>query len=422
MSQLVKGLVEEKQSRVKETMKIMGLSDFVYNAAWFTIAGCQWLLSSALCTLVVWGLLLDHTDGSIVFVYFVVFSMSEIALCFLLAALFNRALLAAILAPIALLALAMLRFIVWSTPTWELIWAKWLLSIIAPSAFVFGGDSIASFEAMSLGMGWDEVDVGPFPFSASLIMMVVDALIYFVLAWYLDKVLPKTFGVQYPACFPCSRQFWKNYCFNLRDHLQNVNTDATQSVDDEGGPAVSRAVVISHLRKIFRVRGHTPCSHEDKVAVADLSLEAYKDQITVLLGHNGAGKSTTMSILAGLISATAGDCEIQGLSISRDMPRIRTFLGMCPQHNVLFPKLTVNDHLRFFAVLKRAVPTKSKNNVDPVALVVDSALREVGLFEKKGAIATTLSGGQKRKLSLAIALLGNSSVVFLDEPTSGMDP
>ena len=150
-------------------------------------------------------------------------------------------------------------------------------------------------------------------------------------------------------------------------------------------------------------------------AVNHLSLSIKAGEVMALIGPNGAGKSTTMSILAGLISPTAGTCEIRGLSSAQEMPIIRTFLGMCPQHNVLFPKLTVDDHMRCFAVLKGAV-------FGDLTAVVDEALREVGLFDKKDAIATTLSGGQKRKLSLAIAMLGGSSVVFLDEPTSGMDP
>lgn len=78
----------------------------------------------------------------------------------------------------------------------------------------------------------------------------------------------------------------------------------------------------------------------------------YKGQITALLGHNGAGKTTTLSILTGLFTPTEGAAYINGLSIVDDIDLIRTNLGICPQHNVLFDRLTVTEHLVFFALLK----------------------------------------------------------------------
>ena len=78
----------------------------------------------------------------------------------------------------------------------------------------------------------------------------------------------------------------------------------------------------------------------------------YRDQITVLLGHNGAGKTTTMSMLVGLFPPTSGDAIINGYSILTDMEGVRQSLGLCPQHNVLYDRLTVREHLNFFARLK----------------------------------------------------------------------
>ena len=98
----------------------------------------------------------------------------------------------------------------------------------------------------------------------------------------------------------------------------------------------------------FSLQGSTG----SKVAVDGLTLNMYKGQITALLGHNGAGKTTTMSILTGLFPPTSGSAHVDGKSILTDMEAIRESLGLCPQHNVLFDRLTVKEHLEFFINLK----------------------------------------------------------------------
>ena len=93
-------------------------------------------------------------------------------------------------------------------------------------------------------------------------------------------------------------------------------------------------------------------SSGSKVAVDELSLNIFKGQITALLGHNGAGKTTTISMLTGLYPPSSGSAHINGKSIITDMDSIRESLGLCPQHNVLFDRLTVKEHLDFFISLK----------------------------------------------------------------------
>jgi ATP-binding cassette subfamily A (ABC1) protein 3 len=105
------------------------------------------------------------------------------------------------------------------------------------------------------------------------------------------------------------------------------------------------------------------------------------------------------------------------MKLTSDMHAIRQFIGVCPQHDVLFSSLTVSEHLRFYGELK--CPSLSPPDLeDKISLLIS----EVGLTEKVNAPSSSLSGGQKRKLSLAIALIGEGKVVILDEPTSGMDP
>ena len=165
----------------------------------------------------------------------------------------------------------------------------------------------------------------------------------------------------------------------------------------------------------LKVRGLRKVYANGKVAVDQTSMTLYSGQIFALLGHNGAGKTTTISMLTGLLEPTGGQAELDGIDILKDLDYLRTNLGVCPQHNVLFPYLTVREHLELYATFK---------GIESAPLIrsrVDRLIYEVELVNEQHQLASTLSGGQKRKLSVAIALSGDSKVIMLDEPTSGMD-
>lgn len=164
-------------------------------------------------------------------------------------------------------------------------------------------------------------------------------------------------------------------------------------------------IQIEHLHKEFG----------DKVAVNDLSLNLYKEQITVILGENGSGKTTILSLLTGSYPPTRGEAYINDYAISKNIIDIRRNLGFCPQKNLLFNELTLSEHLYFFLMLKRRYQTMHP-------MEVDHMLSTFNLLEKRDAISESLTAGMKRKLSIMIALMGDAEVVMLDEPTAGMDP
>ena len=170
-----------------------------------------------------------------------------------------------------------------------------------------------------------------------------------------------------------------------------------------------RCIQIKNLVKVFS----TPVG--PKIAVNDLNVTMYEGQIFCLLGHNGAGKTTTINMLCGMLPVSDGTATVYGYDICEDMPRIRNMMAVCPQFDILWDNLTVREHLYIAAKLQN-VPRKE------IKERINSLVYDVGLTEKLNKKSKTLSGGQKRKLSVAMALIGNSKVVFLDEPTSGMDP
>lgn len=160
------------------------------------------------------------------------------------------------------------------------------------------------------------------------------------------------------------------------------------------------------LRKEFQGVGGT------KVAVDNLNLRMYDGQITALLGHNGAGKTTAMSIMVGLFPPTSGTVYINGYDVRTETAQVRQSLGLCPQFDVLWDDLTVEEHLRFFAELKGMTGPGVKEEVDMF-------VHDLNLTGKAKERTSALSGGQKRALSVSLALVGGSKIVVLDEPTSG---
>jgi len=145
-------------------------------------------------------------------------------------------------------------------------------------------------------------------------------------------------------------------------------------------------------------------------AVDGLGLEVQSGTCLALLGPNGAGKTTTIEMFEGLTEPDAGEIEVLGLGWARDAKQIRERIGVQLQETKLTEKVTARETLRLFHSFYQ----------DPRG--IDEVLDLVGLNEKAGARVETLSGGQHQRLTLACALIGNPELLFLDEPTTGLDP
>ena len=151
-------------------------------------------------------------------------------------------------------------------------------------------------------------------------------------------------------------------------------------------------------------------SYGEHEAVRGIDFEIAVGEVFGLLGPNGAGKTTTIEILEGYRSRTAGEVEVLGADPQRAGRAWRERIGVVLQSSSLYPTLTVRESLRTFG----GYYTRSRP--------VDEVVEIVGLEEKADARVRTLSGGQKRRLDLGLALVGDPELIFLDEPTTGFDP
>ncbi|MEK9676727.1 MAG: ABC transporter ATP-binding protein [Chloroflexota bacterium] len=150
--------------------------------------------------------------------------------------------------------------------------------------------------------------------------------------------------------------------------------------------------------------------YDDIEAVAGISFEVKRGEVFGMLGPNGAGKTTTVEILEGMREADSGEAFINGINIKEDPTAIKSIIGVQLQQNAFFDNLNLAEIVDLYARLYNA-------KVDPVEI-----LGRVGLAQRKGAKYKELSGGQKQRLSIAVALVNDPVVLFLDEPTTGLDP
>ena len=178
-------------------------------------------------------------------------------------------------------------------------------------------------------------------------------------------------------------------------------------------PSTEFAVETRDLRKVYRDhRGKTGCDHTGVEALKGLSLTVPRGSFFALLGPNGAGKSTMINILAGLVMKTSGDAWVWGNDIDRDMRAARLSLGVVPQELNLDPFFTPRELLNLQAGLY-GVPAAERRP--------DEILAMVGLSDKADAYARSLSGGMRRRLLVAKAMVHAPPVLILDEPTAGVD-
>ncbi|EFX05787.1 ABC transporter [Grosmannia clavigera kw1407] len=177
--------------------------------------------------------------------------------------------------------------------------------------------------------------------------------------------------------------------------------DVEEEEGQEEEASKKEGLQVTHVTKTFK----------NNTAVDNVSFSVGHGEVFALLGPNGAGKSTTISMIRGDIKPDDGDVFVEGASVQRQLGAARGGLGVCPQFDAV-DQMTVREHLRFYAQVR---------GITDVAHNVQAVMQAVGLAALGDRQAQALSGGNKRKLSLGIALMGNPAVVLLDEPSSGLD-
>jgi ATP-binding cassette subfamily A (ABC1) protein 1 len=408
---IIRFIVSEKEMRQKELMKMMSVTESAIELSWFLSSFAFFFVSGIFCTIAS-SALYPKASPALLFMFWQLGFLSIVVFSMAIASVFSKTTRATVVGILVFFAgyfLTLSSF--YDTGSRGVIS---LVSLHPVAALTYGIQIIGSLEDAGVGVVRSTFrftdNPSGYTFADAIGSMFVASFFWGYMMWYLNRVIPADYGQPLPWNFMFKKSYW---CSGTASNLQiddgwETNENYANIPIEPVGPAFKEQERVGsgvHIRGLTKVFG-------EKTAVDRLSLSMYNGQVFSLLGHNGAGKTTTISMLTGMLASSEGYAIVNGKDIRTDMQKIREDIGVCLQHDCLFPMLTVKEHLRFFSRIKGLYQTKSYKEAEQQ---VDSSIKDVALFEKRNTYSKDLSGGMKRKLSLAIAFCGGSKVVFLDE-------
>ncbi|KAJ7045165.1 hypothetical protein C8F04DRAFT_989821 [Mycena alexandri] len=385
--QLPGSVAGERANQVTSHMKAMGLLDSARIASWHLSISLVYLPAWIIVALVWRAQIWVLTNVLLILVVHILLGLTLASYSFFIAAPFGKSpQLAAVFSTFLAILFAILALVLKKLGTGS----AFIFTIIFPPGFyIFANRAISGYENHSFAT--DALKGDP-DHNLQLLTIIIAGIIDVFLWPWLAVLLERRL---YDPREPASTRSWKCWGRRKRETL-TIPADV--------------AISVQGLNKTFNTSMFNR-KGGNVTAVSDLTLDIPRLGIFVLLGSNGAGKSTTLSVVGGLTGRSRGEVVFEG-GVAKPP---RGTLGIVPQKNVLIPELSCLQTLRVW----RAVKWSSSSVADED---LEQLLRDCDLQSKIHANASTLSGGQKRKLQLAIGLVGGSKIVLVDECTSGVDP
>ncbi|KAJ7403942.1 ATP-binding cassette sub-family A member 5 isoform X1 [Willisornis vidua] len=414
-------IVAEKERKLKEFLKILGLHDTAFWLSWVLLyVSLIFVMSILMAVIATASSLFPQSSAFVIFLLFFLYGVSSVFFALMLTPLFKKSKHVGIVEFLATLAFGFVGLNIVLLEDFPKSFV-WILSPLCQCSFLIGVAQVMHLEDYEDGARFSNINDGPYPLCISLILLVLDSIFYLLVAVYLDQVIPGEFGLRRTPFFFMKPSFWSKHRKNYKElYESSVNgslsfSEIVEPVPSEfqGKEAISSPLV--------GFKQHMGCIAESPVCPArllpNLSFDIYEGQITALLGHSGTGKTTLMNILCGLCPPTDGFVSVYGHRVSEidEMLEVRQITGVCPQSDIHFDILTVEENLSIFAAIK-GIPQND------LIQEVQKVLLDLEMQPIRDNQAKKLSGGQKRRLSVGVAVLGNPKVLLLDEPTAGMDP
>ncbi|KAM3922145.1 ABC-type organic anion transporter ABCA8-like isoform 1-T1 [Leptodactylus fuscus] len=409
---LISVYVARERREMREIMKMMRMRDLAFWLSWALQYAIYVLIMANLMTLVTRDYVFLRSSYGLILLLFFLYGISSMCFTFMLIALLRRPRITAIAGFFITVFQSVLSLLLLMKDLPKFF--EVILSVFPAFAFSVGISQSIYMEYDFQGVHFSALMNDSSHVLVSCIMLVVDAIFYMMLTLYLEKILADKHGKKSEPLFFMKSSFWSK-----RSHVPLRTEEDGRSETPAGDyvEKVSAELLGKEAVRINKVR-KTYSDADTKVeALRGLDLNIYDGQITALLGHSGAGKTTLLNILSGMCPATGGSVSVYNWDISdpEHSEEVKKRLGFCPQSDVKFDPLTVKENLKVFAKIK-GIPFKQVNE-EVQRIISDLQMENIEDVE-----AGNLSGGQKRKLTLGIALLGDPQILLLDEPTAGLDP
>ncbi|XP_076464001.1 cholesterol transporter ABCA5-like isoform X2 [Babylonia areolata] len=428
-------IVTEQQSGARVVLKVMGIREIVFWLSWWITYTVTVVLVSVLVTVL---LALAGYMGSgglgLVWLLLLLYGASLLTFSFLLAVFFTHPQVGGAVSGVLTVLLGLLYLAVSLTrPNTPLSLppeppsppssspppsmttssvpfpAQVILSLCSPVALALGLDQAIYDHEQKVD---SHITSGEFSVVAAVLMLVLDTVLYGCLAVYLHVVLPNQYRLPRKPWFCVTPSYW-------RDRAEDRENDVIPCDVPEGphieplseGQSEVRAIRIRDISKKFEKGKKEPV-----YGLNGLDLDIYEGQVTCVLGHPGAGKTTLMNILAGVMQPISGVAYVYDLNACNvhDHKELAKTVSYCPQSDVIPDDVTVDEHVRMAAFLNGM-------EVEGQEDVIGSCLSDLQLDSVRQTRAGELTAAQRRRLSVAVALLADTKVLLLDEPTLGME-
>ncbi|XP_054077695.1 ATP-binding cassette sub-family A member 10-like isoform X1 [Rissa tridactyla] len=413
MYSLSMNVVREKK-KLKVLMKTMGLQDIAFWLSWSLLYAVYVMVLSCLLTALVVQDAFYLSSFPAVLLLFFLYGLACIHLVFMLCSLLRTSKLAGSMGILITFLFGCLSLAVLIENLPEPL--KLFLGLFCPFAFNVGIAEVFHLEKYGMGFSFSNLMEESYFLFSTYIMLVFDSVFYMLLAMYFDKVLPGKYGIPDPPFFCLKPLYWVRSRRGSTREMPRTAVSPEELLGDDV-ELVPQEFMGKEVIRLNNVKKTYKKKDTKTEALRGLSLNIYEGQITALLGHSGAGKTTLLNVLGGLTLPSEGSATIYNYKLSEvgDREKIREMIGICPQFNIQFEVLTVKENLKTFAEIKGIKSNEVEREVQNILELLDIS----GVQDTQ---AEKLSGGQKRKLSIGIAMLGNPQVLFLDEPTAGLDP
>lgn len=432
---ILSSLVYEKQRKLRIMMKMHGLGDVPYwmiTYAYFLVISLIYM-----CCYFGFGVLTGLTifklnSYGVQCIFYFVFTNLQISMAFLLAAVFSNLKTASVVAYTIVFGTGILAFLLFQPLIDDASFPRgWLIFMeLYPGFSLYRGlyelsqYARGGFRVGTYGMFWEYLSNSNNGMREVLIIMSIEWVVFLIVSYYLDQVISSGSGNRWSLLFFLPNSQRKNLTSLEKPSFQSAessvqieNSDVSEEREKVEQllekPHSDYSAICYNLKKMYPGKDGNP----DKFAVKGITLALPRGECFGMLGPNGAGKTTFISMMTGLLEPSSGSAYVEGLNLRTQMNEIYGSMGVCPQHDLLWDTLTGREHLLFYGRLKYLKGAA-------LSQAVEKSLKSFNLSQ--GGVADRLakkySGGMRRRLSVAISLIGDPKVVYMDEPSTGLDP